>query len=39
VKVSVGLPSQLLQDRADVRQAERELAAAGLDVKVAKARF
>ena len=37
--LSVGLPSQLLQNRADIRQAERELAAAGLDVKVAKARF
>ncbi|KAA5539020.1 TolC family protein [Roseiconus nitratireducens] len=34
-----GVPSQLLRNRADIRQAERELAAAGLDVKVARARF
>jgi multidrug efflux system outer membrane protein len=37
--INVGLPSELLQNRPDVRQAERELAAAGLDVLVAKARF
>lgn len=37
--LTVGLPSQLLQNRADIRQAERELAATGLDVKVARARF
>lgn len=35
----VGLPSQLLQNRPDIRQAELELAAAGLDVKVARADF
>ncbi|MGD9633748.1 MAG: TolC family protein [Pirellulales bacterium] len=37
--LSVGVPSQLLQNRADIRQAERELAAAGLDVRIARARF
>lgn len=37
--LSVGVPSQLLANRADIRQAERELAAAGLDVRVARARF
>jgi NodT family efflux transporter outer membrane factor (OMF) lipoprotein len=36
---SVGVPAQLLLYRPDVRQAERELAAAGLDVLVARARF
>jgi len=37
--LSVGLPAQLLQNRPDIRQAERELAAAGLDVLVARAHF
>ena len=37
--LSVGLPAQLLQNRPDIRQAERELEASGLDVKVARARF
>jgi NodT family efflux transporter outer membrane factor (OMF) lipoprotein len=37
--LSVGLPAQLLLNRPDVRQAEREIAAAGLEVKVARARF
>jgi NodT family efflux transporter outer membrane factor (OMF) lipoprotein len=34
-----GIPSQLLANRPDIRQAELELAATRLDVKVAKARF
>lgn len=38
-QLSVGFPAQLLQNRADIRQAERELQAAGLDVRVARARF
>jgi multidrug efflux system outer membrane protein len=37
--LSVGVPSQLLQNRTDIRQAERELAASGLDVKVARVNF
>lgn len=37
--VPVGLPSPLLVNRADVRQREAELAAANLDVKVARAEF
>ncbi|NLR57750.1 efflux transporter outer membrane subunit [Chitinophaga polysaccharea] len=37
--VHAGIPSQLLANRPDIRQAEWELAAADLDVKVAKARF
>jgi NodT family efflux transporter outer membrane factor (OMF) lipoprotein len=39
MKVSVGIPSQLLNNRPDIKQAEFELAAAKLDVKVAKAEF
>ncbi|GGF22233.1 TolC family protein [Echinicola rosea] len=38
-KVQAGLPAQLLENRPDIRRAEMELAAAKLDVKVAKARF
>ncbi|MEB2309616.1 MAG: TolC family protein [Candidatus Brocadiaceae bacterium] len=34
-----GIPSQLLTNRPDVKQAELELAAAKLDVKVARAKF
>jgi outer membrane protein TolC len=37
--IHAGVPSQLLENRPDIRQAENELAAAKLDVKVAKARF
>lgn len=37
--LKVGAPAQILQNRPDIRQAERELAAAGLDIQVAKARF
>lgn len=34
-----GMPSQLLQNRRDVRAAEREIAASGLDIAVARANF
>ena len=37
--VFAGLPSQLLQNRPDIRRAEYELQAAKLDVKVARANF
>jgi outer membrane protein, multidrug efflux system len=37
--VSVGVPSQLLANRPDIRQAEMQLAAAKLDVKSARANF
>ncbi len=33
------MPAQLLLNRPDIRQAERELTAAGLDVRVARANF
>jgi outer membrane protein, multidrug efflux system len=37
--VHIGIPSQLLVNRPDIRQAELELAAAKLDVKAARANF
>lgn len=37
--VSTGVPSQLLANRADIRQAELELEASRLDVKAARAEF
>ena len=37
--VKTGVPSQLLNNRPDIRHAEQELIAAKLDVNVAKARF
>lgn len=37
--ILVGVPSQLLTNRPDIRQAELELAAAKLDVQVARANF
>ncbi|CAM3859412.1 MULTISPECIES: TolC family protein [Flavobacterium] len=37
--IGMGLPSELLINRPDIRQAELNLEAAKLDIKVAKARF
>jgi NodT family efflux transporter outer membrane factor (OMF) lipoprotein len=37
--ISAGIPSQLLNNRTDIRQAEMDLMANKLDVKVAKAEF
>ena len=37
--LSTGIPSELLKNRPDILQAEMELAAAKLDVKVARAEF
>lgn len=37
--VSAGIPSQLLANRPDIKQAELDLAAAKLDIKVARAEF
>jgi len=38
-QVQAGVPSQLLKNRSDIKQAELELSAARLDVKVARAEF
>ncbi|MEL1245628.1 efflux transporter outer membrane subunit [Flavobacterium sp. DGU11] len=37
--IQAGIPSQMLANRPDIRQAELDLMAAKLDVKVARARF
>ncbi|MDX5348555.1 MAG: TolC family protein, partial [Hymenobacteraceae bacterium] len=37
--IHAGVPSQLLANRPDIKQAELEMAAAKLDIKVAKANF
>jgi multidrug efflux system outer membrane protein len=37
--ISAGIPSQLLENRPDIKQAELNLAAAKLDVKSARAKF
>ena len=37
--LKVGIPSQLLQNRPDIRQAELELSAAALNINVARANF
>ncbi len=39
IAVNAGIPAQLLVNRPDIRQAELELQAAQLDVKVARAEF
>ncbi len=38
-QIFAGMPAQLLANRPDIQQREQDLAAANLDVKVAKARF
>lgn len=38
-QIAEGIPSQLLENRPDIRQAEQELVASKLDVKVARANF
>ena len=39
LKISAGIPSQLMANRPDIRQAEQELEAAKLDIAVARANF
>lgn len=38
-QITAGVPAQLLENRADIKQAELELTASKLDVKIAKANF
>ncbi len=38
-KIAAGIPSQMLENRPDIKQAELDLTASKLDVKVAKANF
>lgn len=38
-ELSLGVPAEMLRNRPDIRQAERELAATGLDVMVARKQF
>lgn len=38
-EIHTGIPAQLLEHRPDIKRAEQELAAAKLDVQVARARF
>lgn len=37
--IQAGIPSQLLTNRPDIRRAEQQMAAAKLDIKIAKANF
>ncbi len=37
--LAAGIPADLLLNRADIREAERNVSAAGLDLRVARARF
>jgi multidrug efflux system outer membrane protein len=37
--IHAGLPAQLLENRPDIREAEQQLAASKIDIKVAKANF
>ena len=37
--LQIGIPSQLLMNRPDIREAERNLQAAGLDIRFARANF
>lgn len=38
-RINVGVPAQLLLNRRDIQAAEREIIAAGLDIRVARANF